>query len=173
MYSLPNSVNIPNFTDTVAKPPPSPNRHYKYKQRRPFWTNSFSILQTLLLGLVFSHKQCTQISAKMAKLMPHFVRRLLPHRKIQCRRFEAMGSELSTLNPSRSYDVSSERGGIDGFIPLHGGDCSYKSSTHGSFAWFIIGRGGRISSDQCTSNRIFQIICWDEQNYILICIIGI
>ena len=57
----------------------------------------------------------------MAKLMPDFVRRLLPHRKIQCRRFDALGSELSTLNPSRSYDVSSERGGIDGFVPLRVG----------------------------------------------------
>ena len=119
MYSLPNSVNIPNFTDTVAKPPPSPDRHYKNKQQRPLWTNRLSILQTLLLGLVFSHKQCTQISAKMAKLMPHFVRRLLPHRRIQSRKVESLGSELSSLSPAlRSYDVSGEIGGISGFAPL-------------------------------------------------------
>ena len=58
----------------------------------------------------------------MAKLMPHFVRILLPHRRIQSRKVESLGSELSTLSPSlRSYDVSGEIGGISGFVPLRVG----------------------------------------------------
>jgi hypothetical protein len=77
------------------------------------------IVQSLLFGLVFSHTQCTEISAKMAKI-PHFFRRLRPRRRIHLKGNEALGSELSTLNSSRSCEVSAERG-VSGFVPLRVG----------------------------------------------------
>nr|UXW62837.1 putative auxin-responsive protein SAUR71 [Pinus koraiensis] len=55
----------------------------------------------------------------MAKI-PHFVRRLMRRRRISWKRYEALRSELSSLNPSRSYEVSAERS-LSGFVPLRVG----------------------------------------------------
>jgi hypothetical protein len=55
----------------------------------------------------------------MAK-MPHFVRKLLLHRRIQWSKYEPMGShEPGTPNPPLSYEVSAEKRGVSGgFVPV-------------------------------------------------------